>query len=40
MKINVAFCEGFQPQNVIKFLISLKHQYLLTAKTAGFSNSH
>ena len=32
MRLNVAVCEGLQPQNVI-FLFSLKHQYLLTVKT-------
>ena len=33
MSLNVVFCEGLQLQNVIIFLISMKHKYLLTEKT-------
>ena len=34
VSLNVAFLEGLQPQNVlIMFLFSMKHSYLLTAKT-------
>ena len=33
MNLNVVFCEGLQLQNVIIFLISMKHKYLLTEET-------
>ena len=34
MRLNVVFLEGLQAQNVlIMFLFSMKHSYLLTAKT-------
>ena len=37
MKLNVAFCEGLHPQNVI-FLFSIKHN-LLTVETTDVNNS-
>ena len=39
MRFNVVFCEGLQPQNVIIILFSMKHKYLLTAKTTDVNNS-
>ena len=38
MSLSVVFCEGLQLQNVM-FLFSIKHQYLLTAKTTDANNS-
>ena len=33
MRLNVVFCEGLQPQNIIIFLFSMKHLYLLRRRT-------
>ena len=39
MKFKAAFLEGLHPQNALMFLFSMKHSYVLTAKTTPDVNN-